>query len=347
MTDTSSNSISSPNTEKNQIKFPNKKRRFQRFKSCQSSISSDSNDNIVTQNNSINSFLDVRHKSNLDIEYPVFIRSHSVKKVNMNSSLIGRIKEELNEDDSFFSNFSGRKKFNLKEIMPKDNLLFFEKRKFTDEPLNITSKMETVPERVDDNFFFESPRITLLSDLKEDSKINKINPNPNLNVIKTPINENDIIKEENEDYFDTHYHFKGDIINKKFESFIDKEEPPFDFQNLQGDCKPFYDVDVIAEANNEEDVHLDAKDIIRQNSFNLRKLGNKVCTDEIDTQPKIRTIRNKIECEDEFMIKEEEDDKGNCDNNENNDNNEKNENNNNKENNDNKENNENNVNNEN
>ena len=260
MTDTSSNTFSSPKIEKNQIKFPNKKRHLNRFKSCKSSISSDSNDNILsTQNNSINSFFDTKHKSNFDIEYPVFIRSHSVKKLNMNSSLIDRIKEELNEDDSFFSNFSGRKKFNLKEIMPKDNLLFFEKRKFTDEPLNLTSKMETVPERIDDNFFFESPRITLLSDLKEDTKINKINPNPNLNVIKTPINENDIIKEENEDYFDTHYNFKGDIINKKFESFIDKEEPPFDFQNLQGDCKPFYDVDVIAEANNEEDVHLDAK----------------------------------------------------------------------------------------
>ena len=323
MTDTSSNTMSSPKTETNQLKFPNKKRHIHRFQSCKSSISSDSNDNIVTENNSINSFLDVRHKSNLDIEYPVFIRSHSVKKVNMNSSLIDRIKEELNEDDSFFSNFSGRKKFNLKEIMPKDNFLFFEKRKYTDEPLNLTSKMETVPERVDDNFFFESPRITLLSDLKEDSKINKINPIPNLNVIKAPINENDIIKEENEDYFDTHYHFKGDIINKKFESFIDKEEPPFDFQNLQGDCKPFYDFDVIAEANNEEDVHVDAKEIIRRNSFNLRKLGNKVCTDEIDTQPKIRTIRNKIECDDELMIKEEEDDKGNCDNNDNKENNEK------------------------
>ena len=64
-----------------------------------------------------------------------------------------------------------------------------------------------------------------------------------------------------------------------------------------------YDCDVIAEANNEEDIHVDAQEIIRQNSFNLRKLGNKVCTDEIDTQPKIRTIRNKIECE-EQIIKE-------------------------------------------
>ena len=126
MTDTSSNTFSSPKIEKNQIKFPNKKRHLNRFKSCKSSISSDSNDNILsTQNNSINSFFDTKHKSNFDIEYPVFIRSHSVKKVNMNSSLIDRIKEELNEDDSFFSNFSGRKKFNLKEIMPKDNLLFF------------------------------------------------------------------------------------------------------------------------------------------------------------------------------------------------------------------------------
>ena len=279
-------------------KTKTKKRRVRRFLSCKSE-SSDSNDNISsTQNNSINS--ELRRKSNLDIEYPVFIRSHSVKKLNINSSLIDRIKEELNEDDSFFSNFSGRKKFISKETMPKDNLLFFDKRKYTDEPLNITSKMETVPE-IDDNFFFESPRITLLSDLKEDSKINKINPN--LNVIKAPINENDIIKEENEDYFDIYYNFKGDIITKKFESFIDKEEPPFDLQNLQGECKPFYDCDVIAEANNEEDIHVDAQEIIRQNSFNLRKLGNKVCTDEIDTQPKIRTIRNKIECE-EQIIKE-------------------------------------------
>ena len=299
MTDTSTNTLSSHNTGKNLLsKTKTKKRRLRRFLSCKSE-SSDSNDNISsTQNNSINS--ELRRKSNLDIEYPVFIRSHSVKKLNINSSLIDRIKEELNEDDSFFSNFSGRKKFISKETMPKDNLLFFDKRKYTDEPLNITSKMETVPE-IDDNFFFESPRITLLSDLKEDSKINKINPN--LNVIKAPINENDIIKEENEDYFDIYYNFKGDIITKKFESFIDKEEPPFDLQNLQGECKPFYDCDVIAEANNEEDIHVDAQEIIRQNSFNLRKLGNKVCTDEIDTQPKIRTIRNKIECE-EQIIKE-------------------------------------------
>ena len=97
MTDTSSNTFSSPKIEKNQIKFPNKKRHFKRFKSCKSSISSDSNDNILsTQNNSINSFFDTKHKSNFDIEYPVFIRSHSVKKLNMNSSLIDRIKEELN-----------------------------------------------------------------------------------------------------------------------------------------------------------------------------------------------------------------------------------------------------------
>ena len=237
MTDTSTNTLSSHNTGKNLLsKTKTKKRRLRRFLSCKSE-SSDSNDNISsTQNNSINS--ELRRKSNLDIEYPVFIRSHSVKKLNINSSLIDRIKEELNEDDSFFSNFSGRKKFISKETMPKDNLLFFDKRKYTDEPLNITSKMETVPE-IDDNFFFESPRITLLSDLKEDSKINKINPN--LNVIKAPINENDIIKEENEDYFDIYYNFKGDIITKKFESFIDKEEPPFDLQNLQGECKPFYD----------------------------------------------------------------------------------------------------------
>ena len=230
-----------------------------------------------------------------------------MKKLNFNSSFTERIKEELNEDDSLNLNLSGRKNFIYKTIMPKDNLIF-DKRKYEEkEPLNLSSRMEVVPEIIEDNFFFESPRITLLSDLKEDSEL-KNNKNKNFN--KVPINENDIIKEENEDYFDIKYNFKGDTIIKKFENFIDKEEPPLDFKNLQGECRTFYNVDVIAEANNEEDVNIDAKDIIKQNSFNLRKLGNKVCTDEIDSHPKIRTIKSKIINSEEYVIHEDDNEIG-------------------------------------
>jgi hypothetical protein len=130
--------------------------------------------------------------------------------------------------------------------------------------------------------------------------------NKNINFIKAPVNEYDIIKEENEDYFDIKYNFKGDSIAQKFENFIDKEEPPLDFKNLQGECRTFYDFDVITEANNEEDVHIDAKEIMRKNSFNLRKLGNMVCIDEIDSHPKIKTINNNIEDINEHIINEDE-----------------------------------------
>ena len=299
MIDNSNNTISSQNTSKTNIssKNPVKKIRLKRFFSCHTSISNDSNENNKTQN----SFREYNRKSTFDIEYPVFTKSHSVKKFDLNSSLIQRIKEELNEDDSFSSNYKRRKNFS-RTVMPKDNLLFFDKKKY-DEPLNISSKMEVVPEIIEDNFFFESPRIPMLIDLKEDSKLKN---NKNINLIKTPVNENDIIKEENEDYFDLKYNFKGDSIAQKFENFIDKEEPPLDFKNLQGECRTFYDFDVITEANNEEDVHIDAKEIMRKNSFNLRKLGNMVCIDEIDSHPKIKTIKNNIDISDPVIHEDEE-----------------------------------------
>ena len=302
MFDTSLNTLSSPNTSRtnNTSKNMISKRQLKRL-SFHSSTSNDSNE-INKSQNSVN-----QKFKNFDIEYPVFIRSHSVKKLNLNSSFTERIKEELNEDDSLNLNLSGRKNFIYKTIMPKDNLIF-DKRKYEEkEPLNLSSRMEVVPEIIEDNFFFESPRITLLSYLKEDSEL-KNNKNKNFN--KVPINENDIIKEENEDYFDIKYNFKGDTIIKKFENFIDKEEPPLDFKNLQGECRTFYNVDVIAEANNEEDVNIDAKDIIKQNSFNLRKLGNKVCTDEIDSHPKIRTIKSKIINSEEYVIHEDDNEIG-------------------------------------
>ena len=299
MIDNSNNTISSQNTSKTNISSKNqgKRLRIKRFFSCHTSISNDSNENNKTQN----SFREYNRKSTFDIEYPVFTKSHSVKKFDINSSLIQRIKEELNEDDSFSLNRSRRKMIS-RTVMPRDNLLFFDKKKY-DEPLNISSKMEVVPEIIEDNFFFESPRIQILSDLKEDSKLKN---NKNINFIKAPVNENDIIKEENEDYFDIKYNFKGDCIAQKFENFIDKEEPPLDFKNLQGECRTFYDFDVITEANNEEDVHIDAKEIMRKNSFNLRKLGNMVCIDEIDSHPKIKSIKNNIDTNEPVIHEDEE-----------------------------------------
>ena len=166
MFDTSLNTLSSPNTSRtnNTSKNMISKRQLKRL-SFQSSTSNDSNE-INKSQNSVN-----QKFKNFDIEYPVFIRSHSVKKLNLNSSFTERIKEELNEDDSLNLNLSGRKNFNYKTIMPKDNLIF-DKRKYEEkEPLNLSSRMEVVPEIIEDNFFFESPRITLLSDLKEDSEL--------------------------------------------------------------------------------------------------------------------------------------------------------------------------------
>ena len=166
MFDTSLYSLSSPNTSrtnntsKNMISKPQLKRL-----SFHSTTSNDSNEINKTQN-SVNQKI-----KNFDIEYPVFIRSHSVKKLNLNSSFTERIKEELNEDDSLNLNLSGRKNFIYKTIMPKDNLIFDKKKYEEKEPLNLSSRMEVVPEIIEDNFFFESPRITLLSDLKEDSEL--------------------------------------------------------------------------------------------------------------------------------------------------------------------------------
>jgi hypothetical protein len=114
------------------------------------------------------------------------------------SQKIDKIKEESNEDDSFHSNFSERKKiFNINSIMPKDNL-FFERKKLFKEPLNFTSQMELIPEIEDDNLAFQSPRIKLLKDHKEDKQIKQNMQNTSFK--KEPIPENEIIKEENKEY---------------------------------------------------------------------------------------------------------------------------------------------------
>jgi hypothetical protein len=226
------------------------------------SFHSSSNDSSTNyENNYSDSF-------SFDICYPKFKRSKSMKK-SYTSQNFDKIIEERNEDDSFHSNFSERKKiFNINSIMPKDNL-FFERKKLFKEPLNFNSKMELIPEIEDDNLAFQSPRIKLLKDHKEDKQIKQNMQNTSFK--KEPIPENEIIKEENKEYC-----FEDFV--RKFESFIDKEEPP---ENINNNNNQIIDniPDIIPESNKEDDIHDEAKDIIRSNSLNINK---KRFIDELD-----------------------------------------------------------------
>ena len=133
--------------------------------------------------------------------------------------------------------------------------------------------MEPVPETYDENLIFQKPKIQILSDRKEDSKLNVI-PNSTLNVKKTPLDENEIIQEvkELDGIFDEEFDQKLDSIKIKY------KEPPVLFSGLQGECKPFNDEvpDEIAEAEFEDD----AKEVIRKNSMIIQRKKN--IADEID-----------------------------------------------------------------
>ena len=165
--------------------------------------------------------------------------------------------------------------------MPKENnLFFFEKRKFFDENCikNITT-MEPVPETYDENLIFQKPKMQILSDKKEDSKLNVITSST-INVKKAPLDENEIIQEvkELDGIFDEEFDQKLDSIKIKYKSFYDKEEPPALFSGLQGECRPFNDEvpDEIIEENYEDD----ANEVIRKNSVKIQMKKN--IADEID-----------------------------------------------------------------
>ena len=168
--------------------------------------------------------------------------------------------------------------------MPKDNLFFLEKKKLFDENnIKPISSMEPVPETTDENLIFQKPKIQILSDRKEDSKLNVI-PNSTLNVKKKPLDENEVIQEvkELDGIFDEEFDQKLDSIKIKYKSFYDKEEPPVLFSGLQGECKPFNDEvpDEIEEADFEDD----AKEVIRKNSLIIQRKKN--IADEIDNDYK-------------------------------------------------------------
>ena len=252
-------------------------------KSIKSGASSFTNDSSLN-NDPLSSSRDSEEKRRrrfFDIDYPSIKRYHSTKKYHYSKDYKDIIKEEKNEDeDSFCSFISNRSKFSSYTVMPKDNLYFLEKKKLFDENiLKPISTMEPVLETYDENLIFQKPKIPIVSDRKEDSKLNVI-PNSTLKVNKTPLDENEIIQEvkELDGIFDEEFDQKLDSIKIKYKSFYDKEEPPVLFSGLQGESKPFNDEvpDEIEEADFEDD----AKEVIRKNSLIIQRKKN--IADEID-----------------------------------------------------------------
>ena len=219
-----------------------------------------------------------RTRRSFDIEYPSLKRCHSTKKYHYSKDYKDIIKEEKYEDEDSFC--SSRSKFSSYTIMPKDNLFFLDKKKLFDEStIKAISTMEPVPETDDDNLIFQKPKIQILSDRKEDSKLN-VTLNSNLVVKKKPLDEDEIIQEvkELDGIFDEEFDQKLDSIKIKYKSFYDKEEPPILFSGLQGECKPFNDD--VPEEIEEADFEDDAKEVIRKNSILIQRKKN--IADEID-----------------------------------------------------------------
>ena len=260
-----------------------KQKYYYNLKPIKSGTSSFTNDSSLN-NDPLSSSRDSEEKRtrrSFDIEYPSLQRSHSTKKYHYSKDYKDIIKEEKYEDegDSFCSFVSNRSKFSSYTIMPKDNIFLFEKKKMFDENIKPVSTMEPVPETYDENLIFQKPKIQILSDRKEDSKLCVI-PNSTLNVKKNLLDENEVIEEvkELDGIFDEEFDQKLDSIKIKNKPFYDKEEPPILFSGLQGESKPFNDEvpDEIEEADFEDD----AKEVIRKNSIIIQSKKN--IADEID-----------------------------------------------------------------
>ena len=268
-------------------------------KSMKSGTSSFTMDSSSQNNDQLSSSRDSEEKRirrGFDIEYPTLKRSRSTKKYHYSKDYKKDIiKEEKNEDEDSFCSFASNKtKFSSVTVMPKEsNLFFFEKRKLFDENAikNITT-MEPVPETYDENLIFQKPKMQILSDKKEDSKLNVITSST-INIKKTPLDENEIIQEvkELDGIFDEEFDQKLDSIKIKYKMLYDKEEPPALFSGLQGECKPFNDEvpDEIIEENYEDD----AKEVIKKNSIIIQTKKN--IADEIDDDfKKIKRRKSKL-----------------------------------------------------
>ena len=262
-------------------------RKIYKGKTVKSGTSSFTND-ISLNNESFSSSRDYKEKKNIrsfDIEYPHLKRCNSTKKFHYSKDYKNIIKEEKNEDDSFCSRISSRSKFSSYTVMPKDNLFFLDKKRLFDEnTIKPISTMEPVPETCDENLIFQKPKMQIISDRKEDSKLN-VMPNSTLNLKKNILDENEIIEEvkELDGIFNEELDEKLDSIKIKYKSsFYDREEPPLLFSGLQGECNAFTDEvpDEIAEADFEDD----AKEVIKKNSLIIQSKKN--IADEIDNDYK-------------------------------------------------------------
>ena len=287
-------------------------------KSIKSGTSSFTNDSSLNNDpsSSPRDSEEKRIKRGIDIEYPELKRSHSTKKYHYSKDYKKDIikEEKIEDEDSFCSFASNRSKFSSYTIMPKEsNLFLFEKRKLFDENnIKTITTMEPVLETYDENLIFQKPKMQILSDKKEDSKLNVITSST-INVKKTPLDENEVIQEvkELDGIFDEEFDQKLDSIKIKYKSFYDKEEPPVLFSGLQGECKAFNDEvpDEIIEENYEDD----AKEVIRKNSIIIQRKKN--IADEIDddfkkikrrsSKPLVIDDKTRIDEKDELNHKEE------------------------------------------
>ena len=237
-------------------------------KSMKSGTSSFTMDSSSQNNDQLSSSRDSEEKRirrGFDIEYPTLKRSRSTKKYHYSKDYKKDIiKEEKNEDEDSFCSFASNK----------------------------TKFSSVTPETYDENLIFQKPKMQILSDKKEDSKLNVITSST-INIKKTPLDENEIIQEvkELDGIFDEEFDQKLDSIKIKYKMLYDKEEPPALFSGLQGECKPFNDEvpDEIIEENYEDD----AKEVIKKNSIIIQTKKN--IADEIDDDfKKIKRRKSKL-----------------------------------------------------
>ena len=297
-------------------------------KRCNNRASTNSNSSPYSYSTSTK--LDRLRERKEDIEYPIFKRSHSTKVFHVIPDLSNEIKEELNEEEDltmsnklnrlrFSPKLLSQKTFSPKTFMPKEMLIFENKFNKSENLLNTFGSqirmMDTIPELDDEKLLkneqllLKSPRIRLTSDIEEE----KIVPNKSLNIIKTGLDEEDIIKEEKE----------GENINEidefslkkkskmiQFQNFIDKEEPPNDVGNIIIDkSTPELEGDAIKEDTEGENVA--DKDMTTLSQIQK----NEVIVDEIDDDRKVpKVVRSIFSHLDEDLIINELDEYNNINN---------------------------------
>lgn len=276
------------------------------FYTCSSSITSPSRDSF--------------RRARFETDYPKFKRSHSTKRYHITpNSIFDRINEELNEDEcrERCPSYRSDKLFNTFTVMPKEDILLFDPKAKGENLKRQNSKnnMDIIPE-MDDELLKEEDtallirnlRIKIQSDISEDEKIDRSKTFTATGLNKTHVDEDDIIKEENETGNDQEVECLFRNLNKhKFQTFIDKEEPPAkDLPEVQGDLSAW--LDVIKEDGAEEEQKLEVKELIRLSKKTFS--NSKILADEIDeeeqTQGMIPSMIGPLPMEDEIINESDE-----------------------------------------